>query len=124
MKDYIFFSFGALFGRLSDWAFEKVSDDYLLFQEQRIDDEIDDRMSDLGMTKITIFHVNEGPIHRDSIPDDEDVPERCEWFLEVKCLVNDETDLSDTALWFADFNEAYAIVNHFYKSVEPKVIFV
>ena len=124
MKDYIFFSLGSLFENLSDWAYQKVSDAYHLFREEAFDREVEDRMFDLGMTKITIFHVNEGPIHRDSIPDDEDIPEECEWLLEVKCRMNDDASVVDIPLWFGEFNEAYAICNHFYSSVEPKVIYI
>lgn len=124
MKDYIFFSFGALFDKLSDWAFQKVSEPYLLFQEGEINRKVEDRMFDLGMTKITIFHVNEGPIHRDGIPDDEGLPDDLEWLLEVKCRMNDDSSVVDIPLWFGDFNEAYAIVNHFYNSVEPKVLYI
>lgn len=124
MKDYFFYSCGSLFDKLSDWAFQKVSDTYLIFQEQKLDDEIEDRMFDLGMTKITIFHINAGPTHRDNIPDDEGIPDDCDWLLEVKCRVNDEVGVVDIPLWFTEFNEAYSIINHFYESVEPKVIFV
>jgi hypothetical protein len=124
MKDYFFFSFGALFEKLSNWAFQKVSDGYLIFKEEELDREVEDRMFDLGMTKITIFHVNEGPIHRDSIPDDDGLPDDCEWLLEVKCRMNDDASVVDIPLWFSEFNEAFTIVNHFYSSVEPKVLYI
>ncbi len=124
MKDYFFFSLGSLFESLSGWAYQKVSDAYYLFREEKLDREVEDRMLDLGMTKVTIFHVNEGPIHRDSIPDEEGVPEECQWLLEVKCRLNDDEGVVDIPLWFGEFNEAYAICNHFYNSVEPKVLYI
>ena len=124
MKDSIFFRIGYFFDKASDWAFQQVSDDYLTFKESKIDREVEDRMSQMGLTKITIYHVNQGPIHRDSIPDDEGLPDGLDWLLEVKCRMDDDTGIVDIPLWFDSFNEAYAIVNHFHNDVEPKVIYI
>jgi len=124
MKNYLLFNFGVLCSKLSDWALQAVPDSYLDYREKEISQEVDERMFDLGLTKFTIFHINQGPTHRDHIPDDDGIPEHCEWLLEVKCRINDDPDVVDVPLWFEEFNEAYAIVNHFYHSVEPKVLFV
>jgi len=124
MKDYLLFNIGLALGQVSDWLFQKVSDEYLIAKEESIDREVEEHMFDLGLTKFTIFHVNEGPMHRDYIPDDEGVPDRCEWMMEVKCRINDQEEVVDIPLWFEEFNEAYSIVSHFYNSVEPKVVFV
>lgn len=124
MTDGFYYKLGTVFSDLSDWAFQKCSDHYLMLKEAELDEQIEERMFQMGMTKVTIFHVNEGPIHRDSIPDDEGLPDGLDWLLEVKCRLNDDKSLVDIPLWFDDFNEAYQIVNHFYESVEPKVIYI
>ena len=124
MTDGFYYKLGTVFSDLSDWAFQKCSDHYLMFKEAELDEQIEERMFQMGMTKVTIFHVNEGPIHRDSIPDDEGLPDGLDWLLEVKARLNDDKSLVDIPLWFDNFNEAYQIVNHFYESVEPKVIYI
>lgn len=124
MKNAFFFKLGATASTLSDWAFSQCSDTYLIEREAEIEREIEYRMFDLGMTKVTIYHVIAGPIHRDHIPDDDGLPDGLDWLLEVKCRLNDDSSVVDIPLWFGDFNEAYSIVNHFYDSVEPKVIYI
>lgn len=124
MKDALFFRVGHFFDKASDWAFQQVSDTYLIVKEAELDREVEDRMYQMGMTKVTIYRVNEGPIHRDSIPDDEGLPDGLDWLLEVKCRMDDNTSIVDIPLWFAEFNEAYEIVNHFHTDVEPKVIYI
>ena len=124
MKYAFFFRMGYLLDKASNWAFQQVSDTYLIVKEAEIDREIEDRMFDMGLTKVTIYHVNEGPIHRDSIPDAEGLPEGLDWLLEVKCRLNDDSGIVDISLWFGEFNEAYSIVNHFHNSVDPKVIYI
>lgn len=124
MKDAFFFRLGYIFDRASDWAFQKVSDTYLTMMESQISGKIDYHMHQMGMTKVTIYHVNVGPIHRDSIPDDEGLPDGVDWLLEVKCRIDNDASVVDIPLWFTNFNEAYDIVSHFYADVEPKVIYI
>ena len=103
MKDALFFRVGHFFDKASDWAFQQVSDTYLIVKEAELDHEVEDRMYQMGMTKVTIYRVNEGPIHRDSIPDDEGLPDGLDWLLEVKCRMDDNTSIVDICCgWFVD----------------------
>lgn len=124
MKDAFFFRLGYALDWLSNWSLRKCSEEYLLDKEAEIEQELEDRMLDMGLTKVTIFHVNDGPIHRDDIPDDEGIPDELDWLLEVKCRLNDDASIVDIPLWFGEFGEAYSIVSHFYTSVEPKVLWI
>lgn len=124
MLDKFYFQCHLFFQNVSDWFGERISEDAWEEMEAQLDYEFGAVMAALGKTKITVYHVIEGPIHRDNIPDDEEVPEGLDWLLEVKATTNNSEEVEDLSLWFKDFNEAYSVINHFHSSVEPKVFYL
>lgn len=124
MLDKLYYKAHLFFEGISEWFGERISEEAWDQIEEDLDIRIEEAMVAMGKTKIVVFHVIEGPIHRDSIADDDAVDTQLDWLLEVKASINNSKQVEDISLWFKDFNEAYSIVNHFYSSVEPKVIYV
>lgn len=62
-----------------------------------------------------IWDVIEGPIDIDDLPDE--MPEGHN-FLNV-CKVEVDGEIVHANLWFETFDEAYEMVKHFHKSIEP-----
>ena len=65
--------------------------------------------------KMLVWDVVEGPIDIDDLPDE--MPEGHN-FVNV-CKVEIDGEITHTNLWFETFDEAYEMVKHFNKSIEP-----
>lgn len=119
LKDKACF-YGAIWcNDLSDWFYDKVSLEYVEAKAAELHDQMD------AIQRPTIIYgVIEGPIHRDSIPDDEGVPDDMLWMMVVKTQGEEPKTLEDVTLWFRNLDDAYAIQKHFYTSVEPMRVYL
>ena len=122
--DKFYYKAYGFFQSIADWFGERISEELWDDIDAQIDFQIEEQAIAMGKVKIEVFGVVEGPIHRDSIPNDDGVNPALDWLLEVKGSINNSDEIDDISLWFKDFNEAYALVSHFYHSVEPKVFYL
>jgi hypothetical protein len=77
--------------------------------------------------KVKLWHIVQGPFHRDDLPDADDVPDGLEYMMVIKTEAKHtvvgqkkkKKEVYDAEYWFPDFNSVQAIVTHFSKSIEP-----
>ena len=78
--------------------------------------------------KVKLWHVQQGPFHRDELPDTDDIPQGLEYMMIIKTerkrdeygiKLKKKERVSDEEYWFPSFEQAMMIVDHFKKSIEP-----
>lgn len=118
LKDKLFLKTSVILYNVADYIYNLVSIGYI---EEKAEELI---AEDNGTMKPTyLYGVVVGPVHRDSIPDDEGIPDELEWMMVLKSSKDGKT-VEDITLWFEAFEETQQMLDHFHKTVEPLKVYL
>lgn len=118
LKDKLFLRASVILYDVADYIYNLVSVEYI---EEKAEELIAEANKIMNPTYL--YGVVVGPIHRDSIPDDEGAPDELEWMMVLKSSKDGKT-VEDITLWFETFEETQQMLDHFHKTVEPLKVYL